>query len=823
MVINAMKMLLLLALSVSVPVTVCGQTGQADSESQFKSTTYDVSWVIPSDDMKYITFQKTYDYSADTLALVSTERPGRILFQEPGIHPNTVRFTGKGFLFLSGPKNAVLLRLKTLKQVRWENIVSAFYMERYDQIGLIKDKKFEIFTEEGEPVEVIQNVVSAVQKAGRFFYIQDDNGSFNLIEWTPQSHKIVYRSSVKDINIVYNEGSDLVVVDRITGKAHTEIKYMNSDEEIPLHADGIFPLKSVGAVSRLSANRFFLALAVKNKVVQKQNDVDVWYAHDNDLFKKFYNDAVMKYVIWNPLKREVLQLDHLRFPVHINTGQGRFLLAFDPKLFQDYTKEMVPRHVYRYDIETRTYDLLGITGRYMYTDKKGRYLLSHNYIHWMLFDIENHTARKIEADKESVPYFSLTGDKIIFPGKGKIGEYDIVTGATTTTLLPSGFNAEISGGIRESVPLQNSFYVNYYDPQKAIPVRIWNPTTVDSALGLYWKGRLQLLNKISSDHHTFVAVGKDDRTFLYIKRNYNLPPQLVISKRRKEETVYKTNPEDRAVLGYKMQKILYTNSQGVSLTGLLYSPSNLSKTGKYPMVVGIYEQMHHTGNRYLHDGFNGNIEGINIRHYLDRGYFIYLPDIVYDGRGPGRSAVDCVESAIHALQHKKNIDFERIGLVGHSHGGYETNFIATQSNLFAAYVGGAGNSDLVRSYHSFNYNYTRPFYWQFEEQQYRMFKSFAEDKNLYIDNSPVYHAEKVSKPILLWTGTNDQNIYWEQTMEYYLALRRNNKKVIALFYDKEDHSFIRTVNRHDLFIRISEWFDYHLKGVKKDWIDLMNQ
>lgn len=825
MVINALKMLLLMVLAVSVPTTVCGQVGHADPDTRFKSSTYDISWVIPSEDMKYMTFQKTYDYSADTLALVSAEKPGHILFQEPGIYPNTVRFTRKGFLFMSGPKTAVLLKINTLQQVRWENTSSAFYMEKYEQIAMIMDEKLKIFTAEGQPVEEIQNVVSAVQKDGRVFYTQAVNGSFNLTEWTPQSRRTLYRSAGKEIPVVYSTGSDVVVFDRVSGKDTGKIQYINqhSDEAIPLNADGIYPLKTVGTVSGLSANRFFLALAVKNEVKQKRNDVEVWYAHDNDLYKKFYNDAVMNYVIWDPLNHRVSKLDHLRFPAHINTGQSRFLLAYDPRLFQDYTREMIPRHVYRYDTEKGAYDFLGVTGRYMYTDKSGRYLLSHNYTQWMLFDIAAGTSIKIEADEDSVPYFSIKGDHIIFPEKGRITEYDIAAGTKATAILPEGFSSEVTGGITESVPLQNSFYVKYYDPQRALPVRILNPTTVQSALGLYRKGSLQLLTSISSDHHTFLAAGKDDSTFLYVKRNYNLPPEMVISKRKKEKIVYKTNPQDRKVSGYRMQKISYTNTKGVPLTGLLYYPSNFSSTRKYPMVVGIYEILRHTGNRYLRDGFSGNIEGINIRHYLDRGYFIFLPDIVYDGRGPGRSALDCVESAVRALSHNKNIDFARLGLVGHSHGGYETNFIATQSRMFAAYVGGAGNSDLVRSYHSFNYNYTRPFYWQFEEQQYRMFKSFAEDKNLYIDNSPVYHAEKVSKPILLWTGTNDQNIYWEQTMEYYLALRRNNKKVIALFYDKEDHSFIRHVNRSDLFIRISEWFDYHLKGAEKDWIDHMNQ
>ncbi|WP_449397658.1 alpha/beta hydrolase family protein [Chryseobacterium wanjuense] len=65
------------------------------------------------------------------------------------------------------------------------------------------------------------------------------------------------------------------------------------------------------------------------------------------------------------------------------------------------------------------------------------------------------------------------------------------------------------------------------------------------------------------------------------------------------------------------------------------------------------------------------------------------------------------------------------------------------------------------------------FYWQFEGGQYRMPGSFTNFKSLYIDNSPVYHAEKVNVPILLWVGKKDENIDWQQTMEFYLALRRN--------------------------------------------------
>jgi len=100
---------------------------------------------------------------------------------------------------------------------------------------------------------------------------------------------------------------------------------------------------------------------------------------------------------------------------------------------------------------------------------------------------------------------------------------------------------------------------------------------------------------------------------------------------------------------------------------------------------------------------------------------------------------------------------------------------------------------------------------------------FTSHKELYIDNSPVYHAEKVKAPILLWTGKKDENIDWQQSMEFYLALKRNHKPVIALFYPDDDHSLQKIENRVDLYSRISQWFDFHLKDIKSsEWILKMN-
>lgn len=95
-----------------------------------------------------------------------------------------------------------------------------------------------------------------------------------------------------------------------------------------------------------------------------------------------------------------------------------------------------------------------------------------------------------------------------------------------------------------------------------------------------------------------------------------------------------------------------------------------------------------------------------------------------------------------------------------------------------------------------------------------MRKSLYEDKESYLRNNPILNAEKVTTPLLLWSGKEDRVIPYTQSVSYYLALRRLNKKTIMLLYSKEDHNLKRSSNMADLTTRMMDWFDYYLKDEK---------
>ncbi|UUF13135.1 MULTISPECIES: alpha/beta hydrolase family protein [Flavobacterium] len=151
------------------------------------------------------------------------------------------------------------------------------------------------------------------------------------------------------------------------------------------------------------------------------------------------------------------------------------------------------------------------------------------------------------------------------------------------------------------------------------------------------------------------------------------------------------------------------------------------------------------------------------------------------------------------------------GLIGHSFGGYETDFIITQTSLFAAAVAGSAITDLTSFYLSIGTASGKPDIWRLESQQWRMGKSLYEDRAGYNRNSPIEHVKNITTPLFSWTGGSDKEVHPEQSIEFYVAMRRLKKQHIMAVYPEEGHTVNNPANQKDLSIRLHQWFDYYLK------------
>ena len=281
-------------------------------------------------------------------------------------------------------------------------------------------------------------------------------------------------------------------------------------------------------------------------------------------------------------------------------------------------------------------------------------------------------------------------------------------------------------------------------------------------------------------------------------------------KKKQPKMLIQTNPQQNHFDWGHTELISYTDSRGTPLQGVLYYPSNFQKDKQYPMIVNIYEKQSHILHHYFNPEENAADAFPRTNYTLD-GYLVLYPDIAYEVGEPGKSATDCVVAAVKAVTAKGIVEQQRIGLTGASFGGYETAYIVSQTNIFAAAVAGCPPTDFVSQYLSLDDNWGLPRMWRYESQQQRMGLSLFDNYQGYIRKSPVAQAAKINTPLLIWAGLDDRMVSWTQGLELHLALRRLQKPNQFLVYPGENHSFIKRETKNDLTQRTKEWFDFYLK------------
>ena len=158
------------------------------------------------------------------------------------------------------------------------------------------------------------------------------------------------------------------------------------------------------------------------------------------------------------------------------------------------------------------------------------------------------------------------------------------------------------------------------------------------------------------------------------------------------------------------------------------------------------------------------------------------------------------------------IDPDNVGLHGHSWGGYQTSFLVTQTDKFAAAVAGAPLTNMISMYSSIYWNSGGGNMAIFESSQGRFTGDYLEATDAYIRNSPVFFADRVQTPLIILHNDQDGAVDWNQGIEYYNTLRRLGKDVVMLQYVGENHGLRVPANQKDFTVRMREFFDHHLKG-----------
>ena len=263
--------------------------------------------------------------------------------------------------------------------------------------------------------------------------------------------------------------------------------------------------------------------------------------------------------------------------------------------------------------------------------------------------------------------------------------------------------------------------------------------------------------------------------------------------------------------------VSFKNVDGVPLKGLLLKPDNFDPKKKYPMIVYIYERL----SQGLHTFRNpGPGTSINPTYYVSNGYLVYMPDIVYTIGYPGHSALKCVLPGVQAVVDKGFVNEDAIGIQGHSWGGYQIAYMVTQTNRFKAAAPGALVANMTSAYSGIRWGTGLPRQFQYERTQSRIGGSLWEYPLRFLDNSPIFRADRVETPLLMLHNDEDDAVPWYQGIEYFLALRRLGKEAYMFNYNGEKHGLRKRINQKDYTRRLQEFFDHFLKGAPAaEWME----
>jgi dienelactone hydrolase len=260
----------------------------------------------------------------------------------------------------------------------------------------------------------------------------------------------------------------------------------------------------------------------------------------------------------------------------------------------------------------------------------------------------------------------------------------------------------------------------------------------------------------------------------------------------------------------KSELFEWTSLMGEKLQGVLYLPDGFSLFKNYPMIVYFYERLSDNLHNFYHPSPGSG--SINISFYVSRGYVVFTPDVPYRIGYPGQSAMHAILPGVQNLIERGFVDAKKIGIQGHSWGGYQIAYMITQTDMFACAEAGAPVSNMISAYGGIRWQTGMSRQFQYERTQSRIGGTIWEKPLQFIENSPVFWADKVNTPLLMLHNDQDGAVPWYQGIEYYMALRRLSKPVWMLNYNGEGHGLSRRPNQKDWAIRMQQFFDHYLKG-----------
>jgi dipeptidyl aminopeptidase/acylaminoacyl peptidase/outer membrane biosynthesis protein TonB len=309
-----------------------------------------------------------------------------------------------------------------------------------------------------------------------------------------------------------------------------------------------------------------------------------------------------------------------------------------------------------------------------------------------------------------------------------------------------------------------------------------------------------------------VLKAEEADTILFSRERFDVYPDHYVTDLSfaNPKKITDVNPQMKDYAWGTSELISWRSLDGEELQGILIKPANFDSTKKYPMISYFYERMSDELNDFWGPG--PSYSSISPSMYASNGYVVFVPDIPYKEGYPGESAVSAIVPGVQEVVRRGFVDPSKIGIQGQSWGGYQVAYLVTETNMFAAACAGAPVSNMFSAYGGIRWGSGLVRAFQYERGQSRIGYSMWDRPLRYVENSPIFFADKVETPLLILSNDADGAVPWYQGIELFTALRRLNKPVWLVNYNGDDHNLTKYPNRVDWSIRMQQYFDHLLKG-----------
>ncbi|MEA9414306.1 alpha/beta hydrolase family protein [Flavobacterium sp. PL02] len=557
-------------------------------------------------------------------------------------------------------------------------------------------------------------------------------------------------------------------------------------------ADDYIHTSSIRSSKRPQKKSIFVWLPETSKIIPLTERIDTSILLSSDMEKILIAEPVL------PLKYNTLVPNNNYFVKDLQSGKKTLILKDFPGHARSVTESSTGRYF--------TYFLDG--NWWVYDSKQCRHKMISGEIKVPLSNVNDNAG---SIGEYGIAGWTAEDSHILIYDKFDI--YKVATDGSSSQRLTKGREKNIIYRIvRNSKKWQQAYIGNeeIYNLDKGFVILAKELNHTTSGYFLWTSNGIK---EIISGYYKYSEFQQsaNGKMITVMEQDVATPPRLIkIQENNHKEKLFQSNTHFKNYNWSSSDQIQYKGANGQNLSGVLYYPAEYNPQKKYPMIINIYETMGWTRHQYWKPTLL-NEAGFNAANLTAKGYFVLFPDIEYVLGEPGESALKCVLASIDSALQKANIDKTKIGLIGHSFGGYESSYIATHTNLFATVVSGAGFMDFTKYYLSISGNHKIPEYWRSENSQQRMKVTPFEDWAKYDRNSPLRASKNLSMPILTYIGAKDTQVNPDQSLEFWLALKRLGKENIMLVYPDENHVFEDPKNQADLTQKIEQWFGYYLK------------